>query len=56
MQSSRFDKRIKASKDDVNCSPCDCLADFEAAKTGSSSGRSVKLVYMPSERWNSMQF
>lgn len=44
MQSSRFDKRIKASKEDVGCSPCDCLDVCKVARTGPSVGRSVKLV------------
>lgn len=45
MQSSKFERRNKASEDDVNWDICD--GSFKPSRrigTGSSRGRSVKLV------------
>ena len=57
MQSSRLESRMRASNDDVGW--IDWGVDrkgLEGAAKDSFWGRSVKLVYMPSERCNIIQF
>lgn len=57
MQSSRLESRIRASNEEVGW--IDGVMDRKGLEGGardSLRGRSVKLVYMPSERWSSMQF
>lgn len=50
MQSSRFESRIKASNEDVGSRFFDCFFVGRAGGSDSLKGRSVKLVYIPSER------
>ena len=57
MQSSRLESRMRASNEEVGW--IDEVVDRKGLEGGardSFRGRSVKLVYMPSERWNNMQF
>lgn len=57
MQSSRLERRMNASNEDVGCIAWELdRMGFEEGARDSLIGRSVKLVYMPSERWNSIQF
>lgn len=58
IQSSKFERRIKASNEEVGWTELVGAFGGKVADSGieSSSGMSVKLVYMPSERWKTIQF